>query len=299
MIGSAIRELCAARNIPLVAAAFYEGRLQVWDLASREMTSEFSARFAWGAQALSMNAAGDLALTGISAKRGSITAHRVPCGEVVWHRQNVPYCAYLRFDHDGGVSFTRDLKTVERLDPGTGATIEVLGQTARYIDGPKGHVLLAPSIRSNFEIVRGEHRVSVAKTSFGLLDAAFGPNTVCISESGGPIRCLDCLTGTELWRYTPSNGSHATRLYYSPVDASFYAVIWHYDRNLFRHLVRFDSGTGQSSRVCDLTSWDEVFCAATAQVVTASGDIIDLSSGEVVGQLGFPKIEYPDPTTTT
>jgi hypothetical protein len=41
----------------------------------------------------------------------------------------------------------------------------------------------------------------------------------------------------------------------------------------------------------------EVFSAATEQLVTSSGEIIDLSSGATVGDLSSPQKEYLDSST--
>jgi hypothetical protein len=176
-------------------------------------------------------------------------------------------------------------------------TVELLENTGRYVDGPDDYALLAPSSGPNYLVVQRDHKVPVPKLTFAPLDAAFGPASVCITESGGPVRCVGCPTGAEIWRYTPPDGTHALRLHYNCVDGFFYGVVWHYERGQFRYLVKLDAETGQTSVVCSLESWAEVFSEATQQLVTSSGRIINLSSGEAVGELSFPRKEYPDQLT--
>lgn len=170
----------------------------------------------------------------------------------------------------------------------------MLEHIGRYVEGPDDYVLLSSSPGPNYLIAQHEHKVSVPKLTFGFLDAAFSPSTVCITESGGPVRCVDSLTGAELWRYTPPNGSHALNLHYNNRDGFFYGVIWHYDKGEFRYLARFDAETGQTSHVRNLNSWAEVFSEASQQLVTSVGEIIDLASGKMIGELTFPLKEYPD-----
>jgi hypothetical protein len=295
MIGSAIREMSAARTVPLISAAFFEGHVQIWNLDSQRMEGEFPVRKN-GSMNLTMHPDGEFIVAGFSAKRGSVMAHATPDGAIMWRRDKIEEGGFLRFDRSGlRVSFPRGRReSVERLDARSGVTVELLEHTGRYVDGPNDYALLASSSGPNYLVVRRDDKVSVPKLTFAILDAAFSSATVCITESGGPVRCVDCVTGAELWRYTPPDGSHALRLHYNCVDGFFFGVVWHYDRGQFRYLVRFDAETGQAIIVCSLDSWEEVFYEAAQQVVTSSGGIINLSSGEMVGELAFPLKEYPD-----
>lgn len=301
MIASAIREMAAARNVPRISAAFYEGHVQIWDLDSQQIQGEFPIRFRNGSASLTMHPEGECIVAGFSAKRGGIIAYTSPEGAILWRRNEIDEGSFLRFDRSGlRVSFSRGRREkVERVDAHSGATVEILEHTGRYIDGPNNVALLVSSSEPNYFLVQRDHSVSVPKLTFGLLDAAFGPTTVCISESTGPVRCIDCMAGREIWRYNPPEGSHALVLHYNRKDSFFYGVVWHYEKGHFRHLLRFDAETGQPSQVRSLNSWEEVFSDATQQLVTSSGELIDLSNGQVVGELDFPRIEYADRPTVT
>ena len=97
MIGSAIREFAAARKVPLIAAAFFEGHVQIWDIASRRMQGEFPIRFQAGSGSLAMHPDGTSIITGLSRKHGSIAAHATPAGAVLWRRDNVEECGAFDF----------------------------------------------------------------------------------------------------------------------------------------------------------------------------------------------------------
>ena len=298
MIGSEIRELSAARTVPLICAGFDESTIQVWDLLTQQKIGEFAARFAFGAKNLAVHPGGESVVTGISAKNGSIASYQVPGGGPMWLRVRMPYPGRIRFSQSGqDLSYTLHNRTVERADAHTGGTTEVLQDTVRYFEGPNGYALTAPTA-SSYLLLSG-HEIPIPKLSFAVLDVAFGADHLCLTESEGPVRCVSYLTGTEHWKYTPPEGSHVLSLYYNRLDGFFYGVLWHYEKGHFRYLVRFDTETGKPTRVQSLNSWEETFSEATQQLVTSAGEIIDLSSGEIVGELAFPRKEYPDRFTVT
>jgi len=299
MIGSAIRELSAARTVPLICAGFVESTVQIWDLLTQQKTGEFAAHFEFGSTNLALHPGGESVVTGISAKRGSIASYKVPNGELIWLRDRLPDPGRIRFSQSGKhVSFSFNTRRIERVDALTGNTTEVLRQIDHYIEGPNGYALTVPSTGSTY-LLRKEHEIPIPKLTFAVLDVAFGPDRLCITESTGPVRCLDYLTGAEHWRYTPLEGSHVLGLHYNRLDDFFYGVVWHYEKGQFRYLARFDAETSQPTRLRSLSSWEEVFSEATQQLVTSSGEIIDLSSGEIAGELAFPRKEYPDRFTVT
>ena len=298
MIGSAIREFAAARRVPLIAAAFFQGHVQIWDVAAHRMQGEFPISFQAGSGSLVMHPDGTSIIAGLSRRRGSIASHATPLGAVLWSRDSVEECSFFDFDSSGNVvSFSLGRRSmVERADAHSGTTVHVLQDTGRYFAGRKDdQALLTGRSRRDYLIIQGDNKVSIPKLTFAILGVAFSPRTACITESGGPVRCVECESGKELWRHTPPNDSHILDLHYNALDGFFYGVVWHYQRGEFRYLVRFDSETGQSIRVRDLNSWVEVFIEATEQLITSSGEIIDLASGKAVGELCFPKKEYPDP----
>jgi len=299
MIGSAIRELSAARTVLLICAGFVESTVQIWDLLTQHKTGEFAAQFEFGSTNLALHPDGEYVVTGISGRKGSIANYKLPDYELVWLRDRLPDPGQIRFSQSGKhVSFSVNTRRIERVDALTGSTTEVLRQIDHYIEGPNGHALTVPSPGLTY-LLRSEHEVAIPKLTFALLDVAFGPDRLCITESTGPVRCLAYLTGAEHWRYKPAEGSHVLKLHYNRLDGFFYGVVWHYEKGQFRYLARFDTKTGQPTRLRNLKSWDEVFSEATQQCVTSSGEIIDLSTGEIAGELAFPLKEYPDRFTLT
>jgi outer membrane protein assembly factor BamB len=296
MIASSIRELAAGRNTLQICAAFVEDTVQIWDLTTLRQFSQFEARFATGAKALAMHPNGTQIVTGASAPAGVVTAY-APTGSVLWERRGLAYPARLRFSPSGHYVYcTLDDQRVEKIDSQTGETFAVIKQARHIFEGPYGYSLIVSSARSAY-VVKDDRRSAGAgfdidKLTFAVLDVAFDPDRIYITESGGPLRCIDLGARGELWRFDPPKGSHFLRLYWSPMDEHLYGVLRHYEKGLFRHLIRFDRELGNTERVCHLESWEEAFVEKTHQMVTSAGDLIDLSNGLVVGKLAFPQREY-------
>jgi len=136
--------------------------------------------------------------------------------------------------------------------------------------------------------------LQIPRLTFAILDAAFGPRSLTISESGGPVRCIDSTTGHELWRHSPGNHVHFLRLWYCNTDESFYGVQWEFQKGSFRSFVKLNAATGEDMTLCQLDSWEEVCCAKLRCLLTSSGKIISLRDGKVLHRLEFPQTDYPD-----
>jgi hypothetical protein len=216
----------------------------------------------------------------------------------LWQRSGIPYPTDLHFGPGGHwISCVVEDRKVELIDPRTGETNTVLDRARNYFEGPCGQLLTVPKgraylLRTGAPLPNAKFQVD--QLAFALLDAAFSPDSLYLTEPGGPTRCIDCLVGSERWRFDPPLGSHVLKLYYSAKDNFTYGILWHYEQGLFRYLVRFNPTDGQMVRLCSLDSWEEAFVPATHQLITSSGSIVNLADGEIVGMLRFPQKRYPD-----
>jgi hypothetical protein len=61
-------------------------------------------------------------------------------------------------------------------------------------------------------LIKGAKDMVVPRLTFAVLDAAFSPNALCITEACGVVRCIDLGLGLERWRYVPPQSDHLTFL---------------------------------------------------------------------------------------
>ena len=295
MIGSVVREFASARTMPWVAAAFSETIIQVWDVQARQQLDEYQATFLLGARNLAMHPDGCQIVSGRSSKTGGlVSSYETLGGGLLWDRRRLNYPSCLRFSICGSYVYCSiNRSRVEKLDARTGKTIRLLAKTSKYFDGCEGYSLKVPLHGSEYllnkELSNNERRIK--KLTFGVLDVVFSPDFLFLSEIEGPVRCIDCASGIERWLFRPPPGSHVLNLYWSNREQCLFGVLRHYDTSTERYLMKFNQETGLADQICELrNSWEETFICVTEQLLTASGEIIDLLSGLVVARLPFPQL---------
>jgi len=294
---SAIRQLTAARNAPRLAAAFVEHTVQIWDLDKCQRLSEFESVFEFGGDRVTLSSDGNICVAAgwTKGRRGGVAAYDALTGSPLWHRTDIRQTQFVRFSSAGDtVGCGAETGRFQLLDAHTGATVNTLTGVKKTFDSPFSNLLLLETRSRGFRI-KGSRDLSIPSETFALLDVAFGPDVLCLSEAGGPVRCLDCHSGVEQWRYRPPSNTHVLRLGYRPADSCFYGVQWEYERGTSRTLFRFRHGSERYEEICHLQSWDEDFFSDADALITSDGNVISVATGEIIRRLAFPQKDYPDP----
>lgn len=294
MIGSAIRELAAGSS--LLAAATLEGTIEIWDIPAFKQVCQIKGNYAFGAGNLCMHEQKQQICAGVSrAKAGIVSAYDSKQGKLLWERRRLHYPNGMHYSVSGNLVYCAiDKGKVIQLDSNTGEISGVIKDSDQCFEG-EHCIFICPSSGPDYRIRQksSNQEVRLGKSSFAALDVVFSEDTAFLTESGGPIISVDTLTGCEKWRHSLSEGSHALKLHWSPRTKCLYAVLWHYQRGLFRNLVRLEEKDGRLELVCEIqNSWGEAFIEATQSLVTTNGDVIDLSNGRAIQKIPFPQKEY-------
>lgn len=293
MLASAIFELASSQDGALIAAALFEKTVQVWNVTSKSKVCELATIFCGGANNLAVDKT--VLVAGLSNPKGRVIAYEVPSGNKLWER-SLTYPSSLRFDSCGEhILCTTNHRSVVRLEASTGATIEVFEKTEKYVEDSDGRTLKYPTLKGKPVLVSTkDSSFDIGCLGFGLLDAKFLPDSVCMSEANGPVRCISCVTGRLEWTFDPGVRSHVLRLHYSPRLGALWGVLANFMEKRLgsRQLVQFDITGGSCTPICDLRSWADVFSDQADQLVTSEGAIRDLANGNLIGQLAFPMRDY-------
>jgi WD40 repeat protein len=294
LIASAIREFAVSKNPQLIAAAYFEKTIQIWNPLTQEQIDEISTIYSFGARNLAFSPDARLLIAGRSTTSGKVAAYEVPSGRMLWE-QKLIYPSRLKFSLAGDsiLCSVRQSSTV-RLDSQTGAVLERLRGVEKRIEGACGESLDIPAREDKpIRLLARSGNFDISKAGFAVLDAQFSPDAVCLTEANGPVRCFSSLDGQLKWLFDPGNDHHVLRVHYSPRLEAFFGTLWDF-KTARRHLLKFGTVSGACQQICELNSWEDAFLDATDQLITSAGEIIDLASGEIAGRVKFPQTEYPD-----
>jgi len=298
MRASAIRCMAASKQSSRFAAAVFERQVQIWDVETRALVNEFETVFAFGGNRLALDPSGKrcIAAGWKAGKSGGVACYEANTGKLIWHRQDLRQTQRVRFSPQSDAAWcVPDSGPTRLLDAASGKTLDALTGLRDIFDSDYSADLLLEKRKRDY-ILRKAKTLQIPRLTFAILDVAFGPQSLAISESGGPIRCIDASSGTELWRRSPGKQFHFLQVWYRQADRNFYGVQWEFQTGSFRSLVRLDANNGESNVICELNSWEEVYCLKFDSVVASNGDLLDLSDGRLLHRLQFPQTDYPDRT---
>jgi hypothetical protein len=298
MRASATQCMAASKRSPRVAAAMFAHQVQIWDIETGAVVNEFETVFSFGGPRLTLDPLGErcIAAAWKAGKHGGVACYETNTGKLIWHRRDLRQTQRVRFAPGGEAAWcVPDSGPTKLLDAANGKTLDALTGLKDIFDSEHSADLLLEKRKRNY-ILRKEKTLQIPRLTFAILDVAFGPKSLAISESGGPLRCIDSSTGTELWRQSPGKQIHFLSAWHRQTDQTFYGVQWDFWTGSLRSLVRLDANSGEANVICQLNSWEEVYCPKLDRIITSNGEVLNLSDRRILHRLQFPQKDYPDRT---
>jgi hypothetical protein len=293
MQASAIRHLAVSRDAQIVAAGFFERTIQVWDLKSGEKTCQFETVLDFGGNRLALDSKGERCVTANwrGGSHAGVACYEARTGDLIWHRTDLKKTQHVRYAPDGSTIWcVPDVGPTKQLNSRTGKTLSLISGLTELYGSPYSRTLLKVPRKGEY-VLQGNTSAKVPRLSFAILDVAFGPESICLSEAGGTVRCCGLEGGVERWRYDPGKGAHVLRLWFRESNQNFYGVEWEYEKGGCRRLIQLDGRAGACKRLCELQSWEEEYCPSL-DVLIASNGTAYFMDGRVSSRLPFPQIEY-------
>ena len=288
--------MAASKRSSRVAAAMFEHVVQIWDVETGVIVNEFETVFSFGGPRLTLDPLGErcIAAAWKAGKRGGVACYETNTGKLIWHRQDLRQTQRVRFSPGGEAAWcVPQSGPTKLLDAVNGKTLDALTGLRDIFDSEYSADLLLVKRKRDY-ILRKEKTLQIPRLTFAVLDVAFGPHSLAVSESGGPVRCIDSSTGSELWRQSPGKQIHFLRLWYRRIDGNFYGELWEFRTGSFRSIVRFDASSGESTVICQLYSGEAVYSPKVDCIITSNGEVLDLADGRIHHRLQFPQTDYPD-----
>ena len=243
-----ISQLATSWSGSVMVAGEFERTVHVWDLTTATLLSRFDTILDFGGTRLAVTADGKNCIAAAYRVEG-IAAYSTSNGAEVWRRKDLKKAQTLRVSlDDRQVYCCFDDKACHLLNRDTGETVATWVGVRNVWESPYQPIMLLEKRALVLQSPSLWKSLSIARESFGVLCVAFAPGLVCISESGGPLRCIDTETGQERWRFAET-GQHVLTAALAVSEEAFVGVSWPYMHGGSLRLLRFDSESGHVS-VC-------------------------------------------------
>ncbi len=294
-IKSAIRNLSTGHDEKYLLTALFENTVHVWDLDSGKKISEFNTILDSGGDRFAFSEQLGFCVTGAYYKDG-VACYSVPDGKMQWQRKDLKKVQSIRISPDGRRVFCCfDEGPCQVLNYKDGSTLEKLRGVRDVEFDPYNSYLLMDKSNPEIFTVNGEKQCTLPRDGFAILDIAFSPSVVAISESANNVRFFDIPNPKNSLTYIPPKSYHVLNLTYNDEAEDFFGVLWDYETGTKKTLIKFNVPELNVIEIADLTdSWEEVFVKSGRKLVTSSGKIINTKNGNVDMILNFPMCDYLD-----
>ena len=298
---SAIRHLATSDRRDIFLSALFEKTVLVWNAKTGEKLAELDTVLDFGGERLSVASSKDTFVA------GAYTRHGVACyrlnGETLWHRKDLKGVQTIRISpQDKSVFCGFSDKPGHILDFETGETIERLrGVRAITYDNYEHCYVLDTDTQKNdvnkrLEVVdvTGHSIMDIKRETFAVMDFAFSPTHIAITECGGPVRFIPRKEPDKVVWYRPPKGKHVLRLAYSPKWELFFGVQYDYIENNYNkptpsELLRFDLSLTEPTIITEFfEGWVYRFSDFGEHIITSEGLYINTLNGQVERKFAFP-----------
>ncbi|MEM8666800.1 MAG: hypothetical protein AAGG48_04755 [Planctomycetota bacterium] len=289
-----IRRVATSYEGTMVAFSEFKKTIHVVDLASGSHVASFDLELDSGGSRLAIDPANS-SCAAASFRNGSVTLADLS-GSVRWKRENLDGIQRVQFSNDGTRLYCVHNRVLSQLDVRTGRQVpfnmseERCAGTRQLRESPFGERLVLDRYDADIQVTTKSLKnvCQLRRKSFAVLDFAFTPDRLAITESGGPISCYDLATTRELWTLSFPAGIHAIDLDYNEDANCFVAVSWPFEKGGKYRLLAITSDTGEIVRETVLRDGvDFGFANRGSRLITTTGRVFNSSSGEQSGSLAI------------
>jgi WD40 repeat protein len=283
-----ITELATSWNGWTIAAGQPDGIVHIWDVCKKKSVSTLDTIHDFGGRRLAVTADGRHCVAGAFDVEG-IASYSCADGAVAWCRKDLKQVQRIQISlDDRRVYCCFEQGPCHVLNPDTGKTITTWRGVRGIWESPYEQLLLLEKQSLEVQTREGQKVVAIPRVTFGVLSIAFAPGRICISESGGPVRCIDTSSGRELWRYSLVD-QHFLELAYVDEAKTFVGICWPYEHGGAHTLQRFTIESGDFSVIAELGPFGEfAFCGRGSLLIETDGSVRDVLSGRVEMRFSFP-----------
>jgi hypothetical protein len=292
---SAIRHIaCPLATSSWFATGEWERAVDVWSTSERSRVSSFETILDPGGRRLAALGEDRPVVVAGAYNRYGVRGYDAATGQVLWQRTDLKRVQSLDPLPERRVAAGFDDRSLHVLDGDTGETlvkIRAIEQFYARSDRPIA-IGVGHSGSGWFGLYDLENfkRLWKEESSFTILHAALGADSVSVAEVGGAVRCLD-YDGIERWRWSPPAGEHVERLAWNSSGAFFCGVLHPYEtKRSPAALITFDDhgDIAAANQIADAMEYEftadgEALVLSTLDAERYSeGVVLSVSSADVV-----------------
>lgn len=253
----------------------FEKSVAIVDLLTGARSKILETTFDFGGDRLALSDS----VNGVLAAAYHVHGLALYCGETgreKWRRRDIKKVQHVSLSRDGLTAFCgREGASLVVVDLESGDTKRTIRGARAFYESGFDPVQFLDCVRPQLIDLNGSRIFRVVRTTFGFLDVAFAPEALVLSESGGPVRCIETTSGREQWRFQPKPGRHVLHLGYRAAERSILGVEWPFEKGGAKRLIRWAVDNGQviDSLILGEPS-DCCFGLAGEVIVLADGKIL-------------------------
>lgn len=211
-------------------------------------------------------------------------------GNIVWKKSlpKIQKLCDLSWRNVRLVGVGLDASSYRVLQAETGDEIaNFRGVRAVFASSGQDAVLRVSDKRIEFSRLMERATWSHRLESFGVLAAAFSPDSLTYSEVGRHVICRD-LNGSEVWRHVPRTGWHVLHLAWNTDNNAWAALDWHYEKGGKLQLLEF-AVDGKRRVVKEFTQRAAAygFFPSGTKFVSTEGAILSSSDGTEIWRFQY------------
>lgn len=290
-------DVIATATLELKMDGTTDGSVQVWSIAEQAPRARFDTILDFGGRRLALCASQHRTVVVAGAwERHGICGYDASTGERLWQRNDLKKVQSLSPTDSAGVAACFDTRSMHVLDAVSGATVATVRGVRRFWQSPYQPIGAAEVLGHVALIDSGDwtarERVPVA--GFALLDAAFAPDALLVSNTvdghsaeACSVYCLS-LTGQLLWeRQTPAE-TNVPWLGWDAEADEWLGIRHNVERREPEMLMRWTRDGELVSHVPLGLIGEYAIMPGGKLLVTGRGDVMDTKAATKVGRLPPP-----------
>lgn len=251
-----IRHIATSFGGHIIALAEFEKQVQIFDINTLQIISEFDTILDFGGQRLAISVDGQICICGCWERHG-ICAYETKTGKLIWQRKDLKKVQHIQN------LFADKSKFFAQFEVGA----------SRIID-KSSKIQIADRETSKI-------KVNIERQSFATLDLDIADNCFAISESGGPLSCYDIINGKLKWRIPVNKDGHFLKISFNNELDTFVGVSWPFMKGGNKKLKYINKENGLIEKEMVINCPAETEFALNGQVlVTSDREIINIKNGE-------------------